>query len=66
MRFFFDGVGLTCEGVVDYLRGGCVSADMLVGVRHVVDLAGSLGVKAAEAWRRTLDCCVEDERSAAW
>lgn len=66
VQFFFDGVRLTYEGIIDYLRDGRVSADMLVRVRHAVDLADSLDVKAAEAWRRTLDRCIEDERSAAW
>lgn len=66
VQFFFDGVRLTCGGIIDYLRDGRVSADMLVRVRHVVDLVDSLGVEAAEAWGRTLGRCVEDERSAAW
>lgn len=54
---FWDGLQLTCDGIVDYLRDGRVSADKLERVRLSFDFEHRLTCEGLDAWKRVLERC---------
>lgn len=57
-RAFFDGLQLTCDGIVDHLRDSRMSADQLAKAQRVDACDSRLYREASKAWERVVERCV--------